>query len=375
MAKSAPEPLADPEDLFADTRMSFGDHIEDLRSHLMRAVVGFVVALVVCLIPPIGPWALKFITRPVEMQLQAFYDQHFRGKWDELAREQALKVQPIAMPIDIHLPALKKALAAKRGEADVAVLENLPDAIAALVQAVGAEPEPAFPDHEFVRVPARIPDPIALAKRMHEFTRLARPELLISMRIEEVFVVYFKVGLLTGFVFASPWIFYQIWSFIAVGLYPQEKRLVNVYLPISVVLFLAGFLLCEFFALPKAIEALLWFNEWLGFQPELRLSEWLGFALLMPLVFGVSFQTPLLMLFFFKIGLASLDTYRGKRRIAYFSLAVASAVLTPSPDAPTMMLLWVPLCALYEVGILLCKMQPEPPPDRFDDDLDPLVGV
>ncbi len=60
MAKSPMPPLPDPDDMFADTRMSFGDHIEELRGHILRAVYGFLIAMVVCILPPVGPWAVKF---------------------------------------------------------------------------------------------------------------------------------------------------------------------------------------------------------------------------------------------------------------------------------------------------------------------------
>src|SRR5207245_10128940 len=85
----------------------------------------------------------------------------------------------------------------------------------------------------------------------------------VSLSVVEAFMTYFKVALRCGLVLGSPWIFIQIWSFIAVGLYPHEKRLVNVYLPFSLLLFLIGVLACQFLVIPKAVGALLWFNEWL----------------------------------------------------------------------------------------------------------------
>ena len=111
--------------------------------------------------------------------------------------------------------------------------------------------------------------------------------------------------------------------------------------------------------MPKAIEAMLWFNEWLGIGADLRLNEWLGFALMMPLVFGVSFQTPLVMLFMHKIGLVSAQWFRDYRRICWFLMAIFAAVITPSVDAISMLLLWVPMGGLYELGILLCVWQGE----------------
>src|SRR6516162_2482582 len=125
--------------------------------------------------------------------------------------------------------------------------------------------------------------------------------------------------------------------FVAAGLYPSEKRLVHVYLPVSLGLFIAGVLICQFLVIPKAIQALLWFNEWVGAKADVRLNEWLGFAIFMPLVFGISFQTPLVMLFIQRIGLLTVDSFRKFRRIAWFTLAVFAAVITPDPSPISMM--------------------------------------
>jgi sec-independent protein translocase protein TatC len=167
-------------------------------------------------------------------------------------------------------------------------------------------------------------------------------------------------------VLGSPWIFYQIWMFVAAGLYPHEKKYVNIFLPFSLFLFLAGVVLCEWFVMTKAVEALLWFNEWLGFSPDLRLNEWLGFAIFMPLVFGLSFQTPLVMLFVQRVGILNVESFRNKRRIAWFLLAVFAAVITPSTDPISMMLLWLPMSLLYELGIALCVYLPGRPLLDFD---------
>src|SRR5207244_446089 len=95
-------------------------------------------------------------------------------------------------------------------------------------------------------------------------------------------------------------------------------------------------------------------NEWLGLEPDLRLNEWLSFALLLPLVFGLSFQTPLVMLFMAKIGIMDADAFRRKRRIAWFAMAFFAAIITPI-DALSMILLWIPMCGLYELGILMVQ--------------------
>jgi sec-independent protein translocase protein TatC len=364
MAQKNHQPLVDPEDMFAETRMSFGDHIEDLRSHFVRAGLGFLIAMVVCILPPMGPWSVKFITAPLEQQLNIFYDRYYAKRYAEIGSELASRIPPIKMVVK-----LRKIDAA----GDSKILEGTQN----LLENIGFERRFDNADEaDGIPYLLEIPDPIALSKAITETTRVIRPRSLSTFSVQEAFTVYVKVALLVGFVFASPWVFYQLWSFVAAGLYPHEKKLVNYYLPVSLGLFLIGFFVCEFLALPKAIEALLWFNEWLGFEPDLRLSEWLSFAIIMPLVFGLSFQTPIVMLFLFKIGVADVDSFRSKRRIAIFLMAVFAAVITPSTDIANMLLLWVPMCLLYEVGILLCKMQPKSLSEEMDEsELDEMVGV
>ena len=360
MAKSLPALERDPEDLFADTRMSFGDHIEELRYHLWRAVIGFLIAMVVALLPPIGPFAMHVITKPVEDELQAFYKARDESQFKRLDNDKTNKVPPLHTRIDIYLPPLKNALGQKEGDETTDPFE-----------AAKNDENPG----NWLSLPAKINNPVEMAKAFSDIDRIVRPLQLSSFSLQEVFVVYIKVGLLVGLVLASPWVFFQIWAFVAAGLYPSEKRLVNVYLPVSIGLFLTGVLVCQFIALPQAIHALLWFNEWLGFKPELRLSEWLGFALLFPLVFGISFQTPLVMLFLHRIGIVDVAGYRSKRRISYFLMAVVAMLINPSVDAYSMLVLWAPMCVLYEIGIILCLFQPKPIEQDTDDEGGAMIGV
>ena len=126
------------------------------------------------------------------------------------------------------------------------------------------------------------------------------------------------------------------------------------YDPYSAALLLAGILVCQIWVIPKAVETLLGFNEWLDLEPDLRLKEWLGFAVWMPLAFGLSFQTPLVMLLLERLGLLTIASYRSKRRLAWFFMAVIAGVVTPPFDVMSMLFLWVVLGLLYEVGILCC---------------------
>src|SRR5262249_39318597 len=161
----------------------------------------------------------------------------------------------------------------------------------------------------WVTVQTRV-HPVQTAINLAEAQRMVykRPG-LSTLSAQESFMAFVKVGFVCGLILGSPWIFLQLWNFVAAGLYPHENRLVNVYLPISLTLFIVGALLCQFFVIPKALQALLWFNHWLDMEPDIRFNEWLSFAILLPVLFGVSFQLPLIMMFLERVGIMTVDAY------------------------------------------------------------------
>ena len=170
-------------------------------------------------------------------------------------------------------------------------------------------------------------------------------------------MIYLKAALVSGLIIASPWIFWQIWSFIAAGLYPHEKRYVHVFLPFSLALFLGGNFLAFFFVFEPVLQYLFSFNDWMGIAPDPRISEWLGFFLFLPIGFGISFQLPLVMLFLDRIGVCSVKLYTSYWRVAILVIAFLSMVLTPA-DPTSMVLMGLPLIFLYLLGILACKFMP-----------------
>src|SRR5205807_1566447 len=111
--------------------------------------------------------------------------------------------------------------------------------------------------------------------------------------------------------------------------------------------------LCFYFVLPITLTFLLQFNVYLGVAPTLRLSEWMGFATLLPLIFGIAFQTPLVMLFLERINIFTVEDFRAKRKMAILIITIAAAVLTPGQDPFSMLLLACPMILLYELGILM----------------------
>jgi len=323
----------DSDDFFSDTRMTLGDHIEELRTHLIRAIIGFSVAVGLSLF--FGGYVVDFIAAPIDSKLEDFHNRRLEKRAKDEMAKLNLDVQPQLTELKISRKDLENIF-----DLPVKQKARLSD------------------DKEFVLV-TTLRDPKAeIEDWVKHFRTLGPRPGLKSFTIMETALVWFKVCLITGLILGSPWIFYQIWSFIAAGLYPHEKRLVNHFLPFSVLLFLAGVALCQFLVMPQTISGLLVFNEWLGIEPELRLNDWLTFALILPVLFGVAFQTPLAMLTLERVGLMTVESYRAKRSYILFALAILYVIVSPTPDPWTMVLFWVPMAGLYELGIWLCKLAP-----------------
>ncbi len=359
----------DPEDIFKDSRMSFGDHIEELRSRLVKALIGLVICMFIGFILDsigkslewdnfgVGRPMLRIIADPVETQVRDFYAQRTEKSRKKLpvertSVEEAKELEKRVREAGGSLLVLTQAEREKLRGAPRDMPMILPTE--PLAKAFGLPP----PKEKEIEIVAQVyPAQINYMSGVGEGL-LETKQYLTTLSVQEAFMVYFKVSLLCGVVIASPWIFYQIWAFVAAGLYPAERAYVHKYLPASVGLFITGVLLCQFIVLPGAVRALLAFNSWIELDPELRLNEWLGFALILPLVFGVSFQTPLVMVFLNRIGTFTAADYWAKWRLAVIVLAFFSAIITPTPDAVTMLYLFVPMFGLYMIGVGICYAFP-----------------
>ncbi len=320
------------QDLFAEDRtmvtMSLGDHIEELRRRLALALLGLVVGVVITLIPPLnlGRQVVQQMQGPAQRTLGDFYAKQNADR-AALANKSGTYT-----PIPARISADAVARAARQ------LFPNLPARTADTMR------------DRYVELPLELKDS-GLMTAVNDKTE--RSNDLIALGPMEPAVIFFQACLVTGLVLASPWVFYQIWAFIAAGLYRHERAYLYKFLPYAVGLFIAGVLLCFFAVLPVTLRFLLEFNLWLGVTPMLRLSEWMGFATILPLVFGFCFQTPLVMLFLSTIGIFTASDYRSKRRIAILIIVIVAMILTPGPDASSMLLLSVPMIMLYELGILI----------------------
>lgn len=189
----------------------------------------------------------------------------------------------------------------------------------------------------------------------------------------DMFVNYMMIALVCGGILGSPWAFYQAWLFIAPGLYRSERAKAIPFVVLSTIFFVGGAFFGYRFVLPPAFDALLSFGGTVGglrIQPTIMINEYLDFALRMLLALGITFEVPIVIGFISYVGLVNWKQLWEFSRWWVVIAAVIAAVLTPSGDAPTMMLVLTPLVALYYVAILFAFLvgPKPPPPDKAEGD-------
>lgn len=177
---------------------------------------------------------------------------------------------------------------------------------------------------------------------------------MIYTSLPEAFFNYLKISFFAGLVVASPYILYQIWKFIAPGLYASEKKYVFPFVLSSTILFAGGVLFGYFVALPPAFRFFLEFStDFL--KPMLTIREYLSLSIKLLLAFGIVFEIPVFIFFLARIGVVNSGMLSKQRKYAILLIFISAALLTPTPDAFTQTLMAVPMIILYEFGILVAR--------------------
>jgi sec-independent protein translocase protein TatC len=178
--------------------------------------------------------------------------------------------------------------------------------------------------------------------------------LLQSLSPADGFISYMQIALVSGIILASPWIFYQLWKFIAAGLYPNEKRYVYISLPFSVGLFITGALFFIFQIAPVTLKFLVLFNkEFLGVSSNFTFANYISFVGMLTLIFGLAFQTPIAVFVIYKTGIVSIHDFCKFRKYVLLGIVVVSSAVLPGSDPFSLCAMVIPMYMLYELGILL----------------------
>ena len=194
------------------------------------------------------------------------------------------------------------------------------------------------------------PKIIAFIQRPYNNLMPDRP--LSALAPADAFIGYMKISLVSGLILSSPWVFYQVWMFIAAGLYPTEKRYVHMAVPFSVSLFVVGALFFIYVVAPLSLTFFLKFGSIINVAANWTFQKYVSFVCILMLVFGVAFQTPIAIFFLNKTGLVSIEALRRSRKFVLLGIFVVAAMATP-PDVISQITLAVPLYLLFELGILL----------------------
>lgn len=391
------------DDLFEKSSMSFGEHLEELRKALVKAFLWLALGTGIGLF--FATSVVKFIENPLRAELENFYLKQTAARFKsingvdppkELVNWMA-KYSVIPERVFIDPAQLRTPGEAASGN----VITGAPSAASTGDATPAREPTPAG-----TPTPAGIPTPTGTpastgtpaggntspvtqsgsGKTVAEGASSADvnlsvwkdlsaeslqrlqpllimrpiPNRLMTFDALEGFLIWLKAGLLVGAIIASPAVFYHIWEFLAAGLYPHERRYVYLYLPLSVILFIAGVSLAFFVIFKLVLAFLLTYNADMDIDFAPRLKDYISFALFLPLGFGIAFQLPIVMLGLNRFGIVPTEMYVSKWRLAVLGIAFLSMVLTPA-DAYSMVGMFVPLTLLYFLGIALCKYMPKGP--------------
>ena len=195
---------------------------------------------------------------------------------------------------------------------------------------------------------------------------------VIFTGVQEPFFTAMKVAFFAGFVCALPVVFWQFWLFVAPGLYDNEKRLVIPFVSAATLMFLMGASFCYYVVVPLAFAFLIAFGSAL-FTALPSIGEYVGFFTKILVGFGLSFELPVIIFFFAKLGLVDDKALKDFFRYAIVIIFVVAAMLTP-PDVLSQFLMAAPLIFLYGISILVAKaVNPYIPPEEREDASDDIL--
>jgi sec-independent protein translocase protein TatC len=176
----------------------------------------------------------------------------------------------------------------------------------------------------------------------------------IFTSLTEAFITYFKIALVAALFLAAPLILYEVWMFVAPGLYEKEKRYVFPFIAFGSIFFLIGGLFCYFVVMPTVYH---FFVSYAGpfIIPMPSLKEYMNLTLKMLIIFGFIFQMPLIAFYLSKAGVINYRLLAKKRRYAILAIVVVSAIITP-PEVTSQLLMALPMYGLFEACVIIARV-------------------
>lgn len=340
----------------SDHEKPFLEHLEDLRIMVTRVVITLVVSMIICF--TFQKQLMEVLRAPAEevllvkaMETMPDAKKHPGIKvpsvevWNE-----AKEIEGVSSGLD---EAQRTAFYEMLGKPDMAfharsvallrAAKSLPEAKQeGFVKALGEE------ETMTLQLLALLESDPAVEARSGSNIRM-----MSALKPTETFMLSMKLAFFAGIVLAFPLLLLFILQFVLPGLHEAERKLLWPAMVIGFGLFLSGVLFAYYFVLPRA---LLFFYEWssdLGVSNDWRIGEYITFATQFTLLFGLSFELPVVVMVLVKLGLLTYETMSRTRTYAIVAIYVAAAVITPTPDIMTLNLMALPMLILYEMCIWL----------------------
>ncbi|HIJ51738.1 MAG TPA: twin-arginine translocase subunit TatC [Planctomycetes bacterium] len=323
-------------DKLFDSTMSLGDHLEELRMRMIRALLGLGICAIICL--AFGRAIIRFMQGPYDdatAKLLFNIDLEFQVDLDKGTMTEGLRQKfrdnGVVLSADVKVKQKGYLFSGRRWLVD------------------DGEDSSYCVKKEKVKVKKEEDE----VKKEEDQLNIYKLKPLQVIAVAAGFISYIKIALLAGLLLSSPWVFYQLWMFVAAGLYPHEKRYVNIAAPFSAALFVIGALFFLIVVAPLTLKFLVAFNrKILDVNSQFTFQHYISFVSQLMLVFGLAFQTPTAIFFLNRTGLVSIAALNKSRKFVVLVIFIVAAMATP-PDVISQITLAIPLYLLFELGILL----------------------
>jgi sec-independent protein translocase protein TatC len=342
--------------LLEDEEKPFLEHLDDLRKMLMRIVITLLVSITLCFV--FNKWFFEVIQYP--MQRAGLASAQERNLPEGIDLEQWKQVHTAARGASVLQGEGRELFLSKavpypklRAYAEAMLIYHTADMLP-------PDQQGPYLEEAARLLPAPMQTPVAEAGRA---ILKARPQSsLEALRpvIEteafapaETFMLSMKLSMFAGIIVSFPLLFYFILEFVLPGLNPRERKLLWPALAIGFGLFLLGVFFAYYFVIPNALEFFHEYSRELGIRDGWRIGNYISFVVSFCLIFGVSFELPVIVMILVKLELLTSATMRRTRSWAIVIITVASAILTPTGDIFTLSLLAGPMIIMYEICIWL----------------------
>jgi sec-independent protein translocase protein TatC len=335
-----------------DHEKPFLEHLEDLRAMVTRIVITLVIAMLACFI--FNKKIMEFFRHPVDQVLITKIEETLpKDAPKPLTVDlwgQARKVEHAAMNL---VPEQREIFYRSLGDETLVFHAKSIGLLRAATVLPEAKRE-AFVDslNDTTEFKQQV-KALLKSKPNTDADAQGNLKMMSALKPTEGFMLSMKLSFVAGIVVSFPLLLFFILQFVLPGLHNNEKRVLWPAMTVGFGLFLCGTAFAYYMVLPRT---LLFFYQWsgdMGISNDWRIGEYISFATQFTLLFGASFELPVVVMVFVKLGLLTYDTMSKTRSYAIVGIFVAAAILTPTPDAFTLTIMALPMIILYEICIWL----------------------